>query len=176
MATFLDLSILNYLTPLFTFLFILVISYAVLDKFKLLGEHFAPKAIAAFSIAMIFILSSRMMAAINIATPWFILMIILGFFIVAMLMFMGVKQESVTRAVSSGTVIWIVVIISLILFIISIITAFQDVNSPYEEIEDKTRTTEGLNALVHPRLLGALFLLVMVTYAIMFISQGFIKS
>ena len=91
MATLLDLSILNFLTPLFTFLFILVISYAVLDKFKLLGEHFAPKIIASFSIAMIFILSPRMINAVNIATPWFILMIILGFFIVAMLMFIQVQ-------------------------------------------------------------------------------------
>ena len=103
-------------------------------------------------------------------------MIILGFFIVAMLMFMGVKQETVVKTVSSGTVVWTVVIVSLILFIISVTTAFQDVKSPYEDEEDKTRTTEGLNALVHPRLLGALFLLIIATYAIMFISQGFAKG
>jgi len=177
MATFLDLGVLNYLTPLFTFLFILVISYAVLDKFKLLGDNFAPKAIASFSMAMIFILSTRMLKIVNLATPWFILMIIFGFFIVAMLMFMGVKQESVAKAVSGGTVVWVVLIISIIMFVIVIIQAFQDVESPYgEDQNDRTRTTEGLNALVHPRLLGALFLLIMTTFAIMFISQGFVKS
>jgi len=175
MATLLDLGLLVYLTPLFTFLFILIISYAVLDKFRLLGDNFAPKAIAAFSIAMIFIFSTRMLKIVNMATPWFILLIILGFFIIAMLMFMGVKQESITKIVGSGSVVWPIIIVSLILFAIVITTAFQDVQSPYGEDDDKTRTTEGLTALVHPRLLGALFLLIMVTYAIMFISQGFVK-
>jgi len=176
MATLLDLGVLIYLTPLFTFLFILVISYAVLDKFKLLGDNIAPKAIAAFSMAMIFILSTRMIKIVNLATPWFILLIFLGFFIVAMLMFMGVKEDAISKAVKSGNVVWPVIIISLILFIISITSAFQDVQSPYEEGDERTRTSEGLRALVHPRLLGALFLLVMCVYAIMFISQGFIKN
>lgn len=175
MATLLDLGVLTYLTPLFTFLFILIISYAVLDKFKLLGNNFAPKAIAAFSIAMIFILSTRMLKIVNMATPWFILLIILGFFIVAMLMFMGIKQESITKAVGSGTVVWTILIVSLLLFIIIIVQAFQDVQSPYEEGDERTRTTEGLRALVHPRLLGALFLLVITTFAIMFVSSGFVK-
>lgn len=176
MATLLDLTILNYLTPLFTFLFILVISYAVLDKFKLLGDNFAPKAIAAFSIAMIFIFSTRMVKIVNMATPWFILMIIFGFFIVAMLMFIGVKEESIFKTVKSGSVVWPIIVIALIIFIIIIINAFQDVQSPYGEGDQQTRSTEGLRALVHPRLLGALFLLLMSVYAIMFISQGFVKS
>lgn len=175
MATLFDLSVLNYLTPLFTFLFILIISYAILDKFKLLGKNFAPKAIAAFSIAMIFIFSPRMMQIVNMSTPWFILLIFFGFFIVAMLMFIGVKQESISKAVKGGTVVWTILIVSLILFVIIIVQAFQDVESPYDDDKDTTRTSEGLNALVHPRLLGALFLLVMTTFAIMFISQGFVK-
>src|SRR3989344_1225115 len=112
MATLLDLGVLNYLTPLFTFLFILVISYAVLDKFKLLGDNFAPKAIASFSMAMIFILSTRMLKIVNLATPWFILMIIFGFFIVAMLMFMGVKQESIFKTVKSGSVVWPIIVVA----------------------------------------------------------------
>jgi hypothetical protein len=175
MATLLDLGVLTYLTPLFTFLFILIVSYAVLDKFRLLGDNFAPKAIAAFSIAMIFIFSTRMMKIVNMATPWFILMIIFGLFLVGMLMFIGVKESSITKTVTSGSVVWPIIVVSLIIFIIVIVNAFQDVQSPYEEGDEKTRTTEGLRALVHPRLLGALFLLLMSVYAIMFISQGFVK-
>ena len=58
MAT-LDISILEFLTPAFTFLFILVISYAILDKFKLLGDKVAPKLLAAFSVSMLFIFSKE---------------------------------------------------------------------------------------------------------------------
>lgn len=176
MATLLDLTVLNYLTPLFTFLFILIISYAVLDKFKLLGENFAPKAIAAFSIAMIFLFSTRMVKIVNMATPWFILMIVLGFFIIAILMFLGVKESDISKTVTGGNVVWPIIVISLIIFIIIIVNAFQDLQSPYGTEDQKTRTTEGLRALVHPRLLGALFLLLISVYAIMFISQGFVKT
>jgi|SRR3989344_61737 len=176
MATLLDLTILNYLTPLATFLFILIISYAVLDKFKLLGNNFAPKAIAAFSIALIFLFSGRMVNIIITATPWFILMIFFGFFMIAMLMFMGVKEDTIADTVKSGTVVYTILIISLIIFIITIAGAFQDVSSPYQDDDERTRTSEGLRALVHPRLLGALFLLVVVTYAIMYISQGFVRK
>lgn len=175
MATLLDLGILQYLTPLFTFLFIFVISYAMLDKFKLLGDHFAPKAVASLSIGMIFMFSARMVAIINIATPWFILMIFFGLFLIGMLMFIGIKEDAISKTVKSGSVVWPIIVISLLIFIIVIINVFQDVQSPYGEDEQKTRTTEGINALVHPRLLGALFLLLMTTYAIMFISQGFVK-
>jgi len=176
MATLLDLSILNYLSPLFTFLFILVLSYAILDKFKLLGENLAPKMIASFSIAMIFMFSTRMVKVINTATPWFILLAFFGFFLIAILMFMGVKEESISKTVSGGGVVYALLIVSLLIFVIIIVGAFQDVSSPYKDQDDKSRTSEGLKALVHPRLLGALFLLLMTVYATMFISQGFIKG
>ena len=176
MATLLDLTLLNYLTPLAAFLFILIICYAVLDKFKLLGDNVAPKFIAAFSIALIFMFSTRMVKVILTATPWFILLIFFGFFLIAMLMFMGVKEDEIHETVKSGTVVYIMLVISLIIFIITIVGAFQDVSSPYEGEDGQTRTNEGLRALVHPRLLGALFLLVMTTYAIMFVSQGFVKK
>jgi len=175
MATFLDLGILSYLTPLFTFLFILVISYAVLDKFKLLGEQFAPKAIASFSIAMIFILSTRMLNIINTATPWFVLMIVIAFFIIALLMFMGLEGSAISKTMKSGSIIWPIIILTVIIFLITIIGSFQDVQDPYDDDKGKTRTTEGLRAIVHPRLLGGLFLLIISVYAVMFISQGYIK-
>src|SRR3989344_1258872 len=114
MATLLDLTLLNYLTPLATFLFILIICYAVLDKFKLLGDNVAPKFIAAFSIALIFMFSTRMVKVILTATPWFILLIFFGFFIIAMLMFMGVKESEIHETVKSGTVVYIMLVISLI--------------------------------------------------------------
>ena len=151
MATLLDLSILTYLTPLFTFLFILVLSYAVLDKFKLMGESPVLKGIASLSIAMIFILSGRMIKVVNLATPWFMLMIIFGFFLLAMLMFMGVKEDAIAKTAAGGAVVWAVFIVSIVLFVIVIVNAFQDVQSPYEKESEKTRTTEGMNALLNPR-------------------------
>jgi len=173
MAT-LDISILEFLTPVFTFLFILVISYAMLDKFKLLGEKTAPKLLASFSIAMLFIFSKEALQVINIFTPWFLVLTIAGFLVIALLMFWGVKEESVSRAVSKE-VVWPIVIIGILFFVIVITIVFQDTQSPYDEEDEKTRTSEGFNAVFHPRLLGAIVLLVIALFAIRSVSEGVIK-
>src|SRR3989344_5308142 len=56
MATILeDLGFLEFFLHVFTFLFIFVLVYAVLDKFKLMGENKWLKLIAAFSVALLFL-------------------------------------------------------------------------------------------------------------------------
>ena len=58
MATILEsLGFIEFFLPVFSFLFIFVIVYAVLDKFKLMGESKAVKVIAALSIALLFLFS-----------------------------------------------------------------------------------------------------------------------
>ena len=172
MAT-LDISILKFLTPAFTFLFILVISYAILDKFKLLGDKTAPKLLAAFSVSMLFIFSTQALRVVNIITPLFLVLTIVGFLIIALLMFWGVKEESVIRAVSRDAV-WPIIIVGILFFVIVITIVFQDAQSPYDPADEKTRTSEGFNAIFHPRVLGAVLLLVIALFAISNISKGLV--
>ena len=189
MASFLDTGLLEYFLPAFTFLFIFVITYAVLDKFKLLGENKGVKLIAAFSIAILFLFSTDALQFVNFITPWFIVLVIIAMFLIALFMFMGVKEKTMVEAVGKGEVVWPIIIISIILLIISLVHVFGHVESPYEGgvtgpgettvsdgTGDKTRESESLKTLVNPKILGALFLLIIATFAIKYISEGIIAK
>ncbi len=186
MATILDIRLLGYFLPAFTFLFILVISYAVLDKFNLLGKNTWAKLIASFSIALLFLFSTDALRFVNFITPWFIVLVVVAMFLIALFMFMGVKEDTMIKAVGSGEVVWTVIIISIILLIIASVHVFGDVMSPYDSGDstetmekttgdgtgDKTRESESLKTLVNPKVLGALFLLIVATFAIAYVSKG----
>ena len=175
MATLLDLTILQYLTPLFTFLFILIISYAILDKFKLLGDKVAPKLLAAFSVSMLFIFSKEALNVINMFTPWVLVLAIAGFLLIAVLMFWGAKEESVMNAVTKEA-FWPIFIVVILFLVVVITVVFQDTQSPYDQSEDKTRTSEGFKTIFHPRILGAILILVIALFAISNVSKGLAKK
>ncbi len=172
MATILqDLGFLEFFLPVFTFLFVFVLTFAVLDKFKLMGENKWLKLIAAFSIALIFLFSNDTLRFVQLITPWFVVLVILALFILSLFMFMGLKEGDVTNTVKDPTVYWTVLVIIIILLIIAIGEVFSVV-SPYSPTGEQTPPSEGLRAISHPRTLGALFLLIVAAFAVKFISSG----
>jgi len=189
MASVLDIGILEHFLPVFTFLFIMVVAYAVLDKFKLLGDNKGLKLIAAFSISILFLFSTDALEFINFITPWFLVLVVIALFMIALFMFMGVKEDTMTKAVGSGTVVWTVIIVAGILLIVALVNVFGGVYSPYEEggtvdsevitvtdssgvTTQRTRESESLGALTNPKILGALFLLIIAALAIHLVSKG----
>lgn len=174
MATFLDVGLLNYLLPVFSFIFVFAVSYALLDKFKLIGTNTAVKSAAAFSMGLLFLFSGAAMEFVNFITPWFVVLIIIAFFLLALFMFMGVKEESWPGVIADVRVHWTVIIIIIILLFIAISHVFGNVFSPYDETGDKTPESEGLKAVVHPRVLGAIFVLIVASFAVKFISSQLI--
>lgn len=186
MASFLDISLLEYFLPVFTFLFVFVVLYAVLDKFKLIGDNKGVKLLAAFSVSILFLFSSDALNLINFITPWFIVFVVIAMFLIALFMFIGVKEEALVKRVGSGEVIWPIIIISIILLIVALVHVFGEYQSPYktgsteetvkQTVSDgeqaKTREGESLKTIVNPKILGALFLLIVATFAISYISKG----
>jgi len=169
MATILqDLGFLEFFLPVFTFLFIFVLLYAVLDKFKLMGENRWLKLIAAFSVALLFLFSQDTIRFVEFITPWFVVLVVLALFILSLFMFMGMKEGDLEKTVKDPVVYWTVLVIIIILLIIAIAEVFTFV-AP--ETGTGKPPTEGLRAVTHPRTLGALFLLVIAAFAVKFISS-----
>jgi hypothetical protein len=188
MATVMDIGILQYLLPVFSFLFIWLVLYAVMDKFNLSKSN-PVKMMVSFSIAMLFIFSSRALRFVNLVTPWFVVMVIIALFLIGLFMFMGIKEEAIGKGVGDPRVYWTVIIIAVILLIIALVDVFGDVQSPYGgQLGDSspsstqtasstgstgpTRQSEGIRTIVNPRVLGALFLLVASALAANFITRG----
>ena len=167
MATILEgLGFLEFFLPVFSFLFIFVIMYAVLDKFKLMGDNKSIKFIASLSIALIFLFSKSTLEFVNFVTPWFVILVIIAFCILSLFMFMGLKEKSMEATIGDPRVYWTILVIIIILLIAAIGTVFSDFFSTEGgEITDPTKASIT-QILVHPRVLGALFLLVIISFAI----------
>lgn len=167
MATILDsLGFLEFFLPVFSFLFIFVIMYAVLDKFKLMGENKTVKFIAALSIALLFLFSKGVLDFVSFVTPWFVVLVILALFILSLFMFMGAKEKDMEDVVKNPVVYWTILVIIIILLIAAIGTVFSDFfASEGGQITDPTKVSIT-QILVHPRVLGSLFLLVIASFAI----------
>lgn len=174
MASVLDIGLLNYFMPAISFLFIFAVVYAILDKFELLGKNKIVKAAVAFTIGLLFILSKSAMEFVNFTTPWFIVLVIVAFFILFILMFIGLSSNDLAKAAKDPAVYWTVIVIGLLFISISIVHVFGQKASPYgDDQTGQTRESEGLRTLVHPRVLGAIFLLIIATFAVRFISSSF---
>ena len=180
MATLLDVGLLKFLLPLFSFLFVLFITYAVMDKFKLVGDNKGIHWAVAFCIAFIFLFSSDAVQFLNLLTPWFILLVVFGLFLVSFFLFIGVGQGDIASAAKDPKVYWGVIGISLLVFFIALGNVFGDVLGGKKATSEGGGTgtvqggepvSEGIKAIVHPRVLGALFLLIIAALAIRLISE-----
>ena len=172
MASILEtLSFVEFFLPLFGFLFILVLMYAILDKFKLMGDNKWVKWIASFSIALVFLFTQGALEFVNFITPWFVVLVVVSLFILSLFLFLGVKEGELSSAIKTPTVYWTIIILVLVLLFSAVAFVFGDFFSPYKDQPDKQVTTEGLKTFTHPRVLGALFLLVVSAFMVRFIAQ-----
>ncbi len=174
MATPLDTGLLQTFSPVFIFILVFAVVYAIMDKFKLMGENKLVKLTISFIIGILFLFSPDMINVVNVLTPWFVVFVIAIMFLLSIFLFMGVREGELTKAVENPQVYWPVLFIAIIVFIIALIQVFGGKLPDVEESVDD-RTSEGINAIVHPRLLGAIVLLVIASLAIKFISESVIK-
>ena len=71
---------------------------------------------------------------------------------------------------------WPIFIVVILFLVVVITVVFQDTQSPYDQSEDKTRTSEGFKTIFHPRILGAILILVIALFAISNVSKGLAKK
>ncbi|HLD10852.1 MAG TPA: hypothetical protein VJB89_02125 [Candidatus Nanoarchaeia archaeon] len=163
MATIMDVSALYYFLPFVIFLFIFVASYGFLSKIKILGDNTKLNLIAALCIGLLTIFIGDLIDILSFTIPW------LFFIVIALLMIFGLflffkigktEEESYAKVwdlIGSTPVL----IIMLIIIFIAITQVFESTISPYSsEDGTKTPTSETLRTLTHPRILSALFILI----------------
>ena len=173
MATFLDVGLLEHFLPVFRFLLILIICYAILKKTELLGENNGLIWVASLSVAFLALFSGGSIELISMLTPWFVVMFIFLFLLFMILMFWGVEKDKLLTQVGGPTVL---VVISILMLIIGISNVFGDAFSPYGEDGEVDIQSETMATIFHPRILGAIFMLLIIAFAVNFIPLGETKS
>ncbi len=169
MATFLDVGLLEFFLPLFSFLFIVMVLYALMHKNNFLGPSDRVHWVAAISIGMIVLFSGGSIELINIITPWFVILIIFLVLLFSIFMFFGTKETELLSTIGGPIV---VVIVALLMLLAAISAVFGPVFNPYQTDEEgRTIQSETIRTLFHPRVLGAVFILLIAAFATRFIPE-----
>ena len=95
MATLLDLSIVGFLKPVLVFLFVFVLVWAILNKTHILGKNKNVDGMAAFVVALLFLLTPGVVNLISIAIPWVIVLSVLIMVLIMIFMFAGHSEKQV---------------------------------------------------------------------------------
>ena len=132
-----------------------------------MGENKALGLVAAVSIATITIFYTNVTEIISFVAPWMAFVFIFLLLLFGGLMFFGVSQEEMWKELS----IWTVFIISFFIILIAITQTYGEIFSPYDAAGgDRTIQSETLRTLFHPRVLGAIFMLIVAALTVKFVG------
>lgn len=170
MATILDTSIVSFLTPVFIFLFLFAIFFALIKRFKIFGdksENLA--AIASFSLALLIVLSTPARDVVQTMTPMVVVFFLFVFLIFLFFLFLGVKDEDLVKHVVKSPGFYSIIIIAfIIIFLISITKAF----GPIFQVTGQTGFWESTKRVIFsPRVLGGVFLLAVAAYTVRYLGS-----
>ena len=122
-----DVSWLAYYMPIFGFLLVFTVMYAILAKTKILGEAMGTNLIVSFIFAIIFISFAPGVRYVQTVLPWFIVLIISLFFF---LLIVGFSQKDVD-AFMKPAISWAFIGLLAVVFLWSAIVVFNPFLQPY---------------------------------------------
>jgi 4-amino-4-deoxy-L-arabinose transferase-like glycosyltransferase len=190
MATFVDISILQNFSSIFTFILVFVIIYSMLEVTKALGpDKKSMNAIIAMIVGFLVSLSSGVVSVIQSFTPWFTLLVIIIFFILFAVRMFGVSSETITAEITkkSAIVTWILILTAVIL-LFSLGSGFGQktleqgqangttvsvaTNATTVPTDTGSFSQNLYNTLYHPKVLGLLLIMLTVVIAMLFLTDA----
>ncbi len=192
MATLLDFAFFSHFTPIFVFLLIYAVVFAILTTTKLLTEHKPLNAIIAFAVAGLFLLSVFSVKLVSVAAPYFVVLMLFIVFVLLLVGAFGYGPGEIKSALSSPSynfVIYFVVIGGLVLITIVLGQVFGQslLTGPTGEGEVNVNYTGNIstgqnyeqnlwNTIFHPKVLGLIFLLVICSFTIRMLAQSALRQ
>lgn len=165
----LEIGLLSFLMPIFIFLFIFVIIYAMLLKTNIFGEKAkALNLIASLCIAAVATFAGSIIKPLTTIVPWIVFIAIILGLIFALFGFFGVENEEIWGTIGGKTLYGVIIII---LVFISLVMVFEPEVSPFgsstgEAAQGQNVQSEVVRTLTHPRVLGAIFILIVASFSI----------
>lgn len=158
----LAVGLLDYFTPVFIFIFVFAIVFGILVKFDLFGKNNFLNSLVAFVMALLFLIMPTGTKLISFMTPWVIIFVILTFFVLLFLMFLGLKESSLESVGKHGAVITITISGIIILFIVALIKVYGGL----------AIHTGFWGEIFHPKTLGVVLLLIIASYVVRYVSKS----
>jgi hypothetical protein len=154
-----DFSGLASIIPVFGFLLVFVVVYALLSKTNVLGENKFVHLFTSFCIAIIFLVSANAVEYVKIVTPWFVTFLVSMLFILILAGLMRGKMEDFIKP----GVAWIIIIILIIIFVGSAVYVFADVINQY--------LSGPKEFLLRPQIFGGIILIILALFTSWLITK-----
>ncbi len=201
MAAFLDVGILGYFRVIFTMILIFVIVYGLLAWTKPFGgSGTGMYALIAIAFAVLSITSTGVLALVSFMTPWFFVVIFVGFFILFMLMIFGLKDKDLTAGKTPQLRTW-VMIVTIVILLFGLGSAFgqktldqgtgttgttttttvtangsgignTNITGAPEATASSNFGTNALNTLVNPQVLGFIAIMLVAVFTVFLLTSS----
>jgi len=156
----LDISGIFFFMPVFSFLFVFLISYAILLKTKILGELPFVNILVSFVLAIVFMSFSSVELYIRTIIPWFAILFVIVFLI---LLIAGLATKNLD-GIMTNKFAWVIIAVLVAIFLIAAIRVFNPVLHPELVITSGDGTQPGIvqqmTDILDSRVAGGLLLLV----------------
>ncbi len=186
MATVFDASILTHFTLLFSMILVMAIMYGILQFSNAFHASKGLHVLIAFTIGLLMILVPDVTAVLGTMIPWFTLLFIFIVMLLLVYKIFGASDELIASALHDRVLIWVIIIAAVIIVLVSFSTVYGQrlleqragalaegasvmgsLPSSASGVVGETGTPSfehNLSAtFFHPKILGALFLLIIAT-------------
>ena len=116
MAEVVYVGAISYFLPIFAFLLVFIVVYAILQKSKVLGDNASVSLFLAFILASFFIVEAQLVDFVTFTSSWFSVLVILMFFLFLMLAF--IPGDDALAFLGKGNWFSYVVLVFMIVFFI----------------------------------------------------------
>jgi hypothetical protein len=110
-----SLAPLGYFMPIFSFLFVFILIYALFIKTKVLGDNQAVSLMLSLMLSAFFIFNASLVELVTNASAWFVAFFVCIFLIVVMLTFTHGKIDKVMNKQMA----WVLLAVVIIIFVVS---------------------------------------------------------
>lgn len=179
----LNISFLQYFSPIFIFVLVFVMVYGILQFTKFLGENKVIHALIGFFIAAVFLFSTEAITVVQTIAPWFTVLFIFIIFILMAYKLFGATDDQLKTLVSkSSAVQYTIIALSIIILLFGLGAGFgqkllgygtdiSDVRDAASEAGQGSTATSSyqtnlIATLFNPKILGMILILTIAAFTI----------
>lgn len=186
MVSFLDVGLLQHFSFLFPVFFIFVVVYALLERYKLLGDNKGVHAMVALALAGILLFSKNALNIVTVISPWFIIFIVFMIFTFLLFMLFGVKEKEFLDTIKNNKLAhWSIIVVAIFMLAAAVGKTFfasapGDASGLGQAFVQGTTAGVGEAAfwltLFHPKVLGVVFVLLIAMFAVRLLSGNMVPK
>jgi hypothetical protein len=119
-----EIGVISYFLPIFAFLLVFIIIYAILIKSKVLGGNNGVLLFVSFILSSFFIIEAQLVDFVTMSSSWIVVLTFVIFIVVALVAFLPGDKGALQLLAKGNWFGWLVIVLVILIFIISAANIF----------------------------------------------------